>query len=106
MRVRIRRSDFEKNKKDYIFKKSLGFLIEFLILIFLIGKAFDTTQPLSYAVANVISNIVYGSRFEYSDSKFRATVDRANENLQIAGSVSVQVLYYVLMMFTLPLFSE
>uniref|UniRef100_A0AAZ3SKN9 Uncharacterized protein n=1 Tax=Oncorhynchus tshawytscha TaxID=74940 RepID=A0AAZ3SKN9_ONCTS len=33
------------------------------------GKAFDTTQPLSYAVANVISNIVYGSRFEYSDSK-------------------------------------
>uniref|UniRef100_A0AAZ3PYG5 Uncharacterized protein n=1 Tax=Oncorhynchus tshawytscha TaxID=74940 RepID=A0AAZ3PYG5_ONCTS len=73
------------------FKKSLGFRIEFLILIFLIGKAFDTTQPLSYAVANVISNIVYGSRFEYSDSKFRATVDRANENLRIAGSVSVQL---------------
>uniref|UniRef100_A0AAZ3SX61 Uncharacterized protein n=2 Tax=Oncorhynchus tshawytscha TaxID=74940 RepID=A0AAZ3SX61_ONCTS len=74
-----------QERERITFKKSLGFRIEFLILIFLIGKAFDTTQPLSYAVANVISNIVYGSRFEYSDSKFRATVDR--------------VLYYLYNMF-------
>ncbi|XP_029616126.1 cytochrome P450 2K1-like [Salmo trutta] len=31
------------------------------------GKAFDTTQPVIYAVANLISAIVYGSRFEYTD---------------------------------------
>ncbi|CAB1350115.1 unnamed protein product [Coregonus sp. 'balchen'] len=35
------------------------------------GKAFDTTQPVNYAASNIISAIVYGSRFEYSDSQFR-----------------------------------
>ncbi|XP_055754651.1 cytochrome P450 2K1-like isoform X2 [Salvelinus fontinalis] len=55
------------------------------------GKAFDTTQPLSYAVSNIISNIIYGSRFEYSDPKFKATVKRASVNLRIAGSVSIQL---------------
>ncbi|XP_038842364.1 cytochrome P450 2K1-like [Salvelinus namaycush] len=55
------------------------------------GKAFDTTQPLNYAVSNIISNIVYGSRFEYSDPKFKATVKRANENLRIGGFVSIQL---------------
>uniref|UniRef100_A0A8C7NI23 Cytochrome P450 2K1-like n=1 Tax=Oncorhynchus mykiss TaxID=8022 RepID=A0A8C7NI23_ONCMY len=55
------------------------------------GKAFDTSQPLNYAVSNIISNIVYGSRFEYSDPKFKATVKRANDNLRISGSVSIQL---------------
>ncbi|XP_014049738.1 cytochrome P450 2K1 isoform X1 [Salmo salar] len=55
------------------------------------GKAFDTTQPLNYAVSNIISNIMYGSRFEYSDPKFKATVKRANDNLRICGSVSIQL---------------
>ncbi|CDQ94385.1 unnamed protein product [Oncorhynchus mykiss] len=55
------------------------------------GKAFDTSQPLNYAVSNIISNIVYGSRFEYSDPKFKATVNRANDNLRIGGSVSIQL---------------
>uniref|UniRef100_A0A674DJ80 unspecific monooxygenase n=1 Tax=Salmo trutta TaxID=8032 RepID=A0A674DJ80_SALTR len=55
------------------------------------GKAFDTTQPLNFAVSNIISNIMYGSRFEYSDPKFKATVKRANDNLRICGSVSIQL---------------
>ncbi|XP_070958697.1 cytochrome P450 2K1-like isoform X2 [Oncorhynchus clarkii lewisi] len=55
------------------------------------GKAFDTSQPLNYAVSNIISIIVYGSRFEYSDPKFKATVKRANDNLRISGSVSIQL---------------
>uniref|UniRef100_A0A667ZVR6 Cytochrome P450 2K1-like n=1 Tax=Myripristis murdjan TaxID=586833 RepID=A0A667ZVR6_9TELE len=35
------------------------------------GKAFDTTQPLNYATSNIISSIVYGSRFEYTDPQFK-----------------------------------
>eukprot|EP00063_Salmo_salar_P065290 XP_014040125.1 PREDICTED: cytochrome P450 2K1-like [Salmo salar] len=55
------------------------------------GKAFDTTQPLHYAVSNIISNVVYGSRFEYSDPKFKASIKRVDDNLQISGSVSIQL---------------
>uniref|UniRef100_A0AAY5KEH7 Uncharacterized protein n=1 Tax=Esox lucius TaxID=8010 RepID=A0AAY5KEH7_ESOLU len=40
------------------------------------GKAFDTTQPIHYAISNVICSIVYGSRFEYSDPRFRRSVER------------------------------
>ncbi|XP_073721219.1 cytochrome P450 2K1-like [Misgurnus anguillicaudatus] len=55
------------------------------------GKAFDTTQPVNYAVSNIISSIVYGSRFEYTDPHFRAMVDRANENVRLGGSASLRV---------------
>ncbi|KTF73213.1 hypothetical protein cypCar_00048097 [Cyprinus carpio] len=33
-------------------------------------KPFDTTRPVNYAVSNIISSIVYGSRFEYTDPRF------------------------------------
>ncbi|XP_045066855.1 cytochrome P450 2K1-like [Coregonus clupeaformis] len=55
------------------------------------GKAFDTTQPVNYAASNIISAIVYGSRFEYSDSQFRGMVDRANESIRLSGSASIQL---------------
>ncbi|XP_073351104.1 cytochrome P450 2K3-like [Pagrus major] len=54
-------------------------------------KAFDTAQPVSFAVSNVISNIVYGNRFEYDDPKFRSTVERARKNAQLMGCASVQL---------------
>ncbi|XP_067237361.1 cytochrome P450 2K1-like [Chanodichthys erythropterus] len=50
------------------------------------GKAFDTTEPVNYAVSNIISSIVYGSRFEYTDPRFTEMVDRANENVRVGGS--------------------
>ncbi|XP_059414953.1 cytochrome P450 2K1-like [Carassius carassius] len=53
------------------------------------GKPFDTTQPVNYAVSNIISSIVYGSRFEYTDPRFTEMVDRANENIRISGSLSI-----------------
>ncbi|NP_001073172.1 cytochrome P450 2K19 isoform X1 [Danio rerio] len=53
------------------------------------GKPFDTTQPVNYAVSNIISSIVYGSRFEYTDPQFTEMVDRANENVRVGGSVSM-----------------
>ncbi|XP_063045933.1 cytochrome P450 2K1-like [Engraulis encrasicolus] len=55
------------------------------------GEPFDTTQPVSYAVSNVICAIVYGSRFEYDDPKFKAMVQRANDNIRLSGSPSVQL---------------
>lgn len=58
------------------------------------GKAFDTTQPVNYAVSNIISAIVYGSRFDYNDSRFIGMVNRANENIRLGGSPTVQVSHY------------
>ncbi|ROK28242.1 Cytochrome P450 2K1 [Anabarilius grahami] len=55
------------------------------------GKAFDTTQPVNYAVSNIISSIVYGSRFEYTDPRFTEMVDRANENVRVGGSISMWI---------------
>ncbi|XP_045917532.1 cytochrome P450 2K1-like isoform X2 [Micropterus dolomieu] len=55
------------------------------------GEAFDTTQPMNYAVSNIICSIVYGSRFEYDDPEFTSLVDRTNRNIQLAGSPSIQV---------------
>ncbi|KAK3552276.1 hypothetical protein QTP86_007494 [Hemibagrus guttatus] len=54
------------------------------------GKPFDTTQPMNYAVSNIISSIVYGNRFEYSDPQFKEMVNRANENVRIGGSASMR----------------
>ncbi|NP_956806.1 cytochrome P450 2K18 [Danio rerio] len=53
------------------------------------GKPIDTTEPVNYAVSNIISSIVYGSRFEYTDPQFTEMVDRANENVRVGGSISM-----------------
>ncbi|XP_032398643.1 cytochrome P450 2K1 [Etheostoma spectabile] len=55
------------------------------------GEAFDTTQPMNYAVSNIICSIVYGSRFEYDDPEFTSLVDRTNRNIELVGSPSIQV---------------
>ncbi|XP_026181185.1 cytochrome P450 2K1-like [Mastacembelus armatus] len=55
------------------------------------GKPVDTTRPLNYATSNIISSIVYGSRFEYTDPRFQNMVRRANENIRVIGSASIQV---------------
>ncbi|KAM6914527.1 phospholipid-transporting ATPase ABCA3 [Lycodopsis pacificus] len=55
------------------------------------GKPFDTACPLNHATSNIISAIVYGSRFDYNDSRFQNLVRRANENIRILGSASIQL---------------
>ncbi|XP_053195233.1 cytochrome P450 2K1-like [Scomber japonicus] len=55
------------------------------------GKPFDTTCPVNYATSNIISSIVYGSRFEYSDPRFKKLVGRANETVRITGSAQIQL---------------
>ncbi|XP_056158083.1 cytochrome P450 2K3-like, partial [Lampris incognitus] len=55
------------------------------------GKAFDTKRPVNYASSNIISSIVYGSRFEYNDPQFQAMVDRASETIRITGTPAIQL---------------
>ncbi|XP_075942067.1 cytochrome P450 2K1-like [Anarhichas minor] len=55
------------------------------------GKPFSATQSINYAVSNIISSIVYGSRFDYSDADFTCMVDRANDNIRLSGSPSIQL---------------
>ncbi|KAM3862950.1 cytochrome P450 2K1-like [Diretmus argenteus] len=55
------------------------------------GNAFDTTRPMNYATSNIISSIVYGSRFDYADPLFKGMVDRTNDNIRLFGSASVQL---------------
>ncbi|KAK2855894.1 hypothetical protein Q5P01_004629 [Channa striata] len=55
------------------------------------GKPFDTTQPVNYAVSNIICSMVYGSRFKYDDPEFTSLVDRVNRNMQLLGSPTIRV---------------
>ena len=59
--------------------------------MFVTGKAFDSTQAVNYAVSNVISAIVYGDRFEYTDPVFQEMVNRDNETIHLTGSAAIQV---------------
>uniref|UniRef100_UPI0009B48704 cytochrome P450 2K4-like n=1 Tax=Monopterus albus TaxID=43700 RepID=UPI0009B48704 len=54
------------------------------------GEAFDTAQPINYAVSNIICSMVYGSRFEYDDPEFTSMVDRVDRNNYLWGTTSVQ----------------
>ncbi|XP_056608080.1 cytochrome P450 2K1-like [Triplophysa dalaica] len=55
------------------------------------GEAFDTTQPVNHAASNIISSIVYGNRFEYTDPRFKEMVKIANKTVQIGGSASIRL---------------
>ncbi|XP_076612270.1 cytochrome P450 2K1-like [Chaetodon auriga] len=55
------------------------------------GEPADTTQPLSYAVSNIICSITYGSRFEYDDPEFTSLVDRTYRNMELFGTPSIQM---------------
>ncbi|XP_062421998.1 cytochrome P450 2K1-like [Pungitius pungitius] len=55
------------------------------------GKPFSTENPLSYATSNIISAIVYGSRFEYNDPQFLSMVKRSKERISVVGSTQIQL---------------
>ncbi|XP_073713852.1 cytochrome P450 2K1-like [Misgurnus anguillicaudatus] len=55
------------------------------------GNPFDTTQPVNYAVSNIISAIVYGNRFEYEDPTFQEMVDVGNHVFHMMGSSAIQI---------------
>ncbi|XP_033837852.1 cytochrome P450 2K1-like [Periophthalmus magnuspinnatus] len=55
------------------------------------GKVFDMTEPVNCAVSNIISSLVYGSRFEYSDPEFTTLVKYTTTNIHLLGSPSVLI---------------
>ncbi|XP_068191951.1 cytochrome P450 2K1-like isoform X1 [Antennarius striatus] len=55
------------------------------------GKAFNNSQILAYAASNIISTLVFGKRFEYTDPVLQKMVERDRENLHLMGSASVQI---------------
>ncbi|XP_069380513.1 cytochrome P450 2K1-like [Paralichthys olivaceus] len=55
------------------------------------GKPLNTTNPLYYATSNIISSIVFGSRFEYNDPRFQDLVRRTGESIQYSGTASIQL---------------
>lgn len=55
------------------------------------GRAFDTSRLANFATSNIISSIVYGSRFDYDDPRFINMVNRVNKFIRLTGSAPIQV---------------
>ncbi|XP_074552542.1 cytochrome P450 2K1-like [Halichoeres trimaculatus] len=55
------------------------------------GKPFDSSRHLNHATSNVISSIVYGSRFEYDDPRFKCMVKTANSIVRVLGTSQIQL---------------
>lgn len=66
-------------------------IIPLFCLCHFTGKPFDTASPVNYATSNIISAIVYGSRFEYNNPQFMSMVERSNESISVVGSAQIQV---------------
>lgn len=45
----------------------------------------------SYAASNIISGIMYGKRFEYSDPAFQEMVAMDHDSIKVTGSASILV---------------
>ncbi|XP_056895083.1 cytochrome P450 2J2-like [Takifugu flavidus] len=55
------------------------------------GKPFDPQYTITNAVGNIISALVFGHRFEYSDASFRRILELDNEAVVLAGSARTQL---------------
>ncbi|XP_034566461.1 cytochrome P450 2K1-like [Notolabrus celidotus] len=55
------------------------------------GKPFDSSRPVNHATSNVISSIVYGSRFEYDDPRFQCMVKTACDTISVVGTAQIQI---------------
>ncbi|XP_027140509.1 cytochrome P450 2K1-like [Larimichthys crocea] len=55
------------------------------------GKPFDNSRVVSYAVANIISSIMYNTRFDYNDPIYQSIVERDQETIALMGSASLQI---------------
>ncbi|XP_013856633.1 cytochrome P450 2K1, partial [Austrofundulus limnaeus] len=54
------------------------------------GKTFNNSQLISYSTSNVISALMFGNRFEYSDPSFQMTLEREHVIAHLIGSASIQ----------------
>ncbi|XP_078096014.1 uncharacterized protein LOC144510443 [Mustelus asterias] len=55
------------------------------------GQPFDTTVPVTSAMANIICSIVFGDRFDYEDKVFRTITRLIRENFNLLGTSKVQM---------------
>ncbi|XP_071329720.1 cytochrome P450 2K1-like isoform X2 [Trachinotus anak] len=53
------------------------------------GKAFNNAQVINYAASNIISALMFGKRFEYTDPDLQAIVERDHETIHLTGSASI-----------------
>ncbi|XP_070534292.1 cytochrome P450 2J2-like [Ptychodera flava] len=60
------------------------------------GEAFDPTHFMTNAIANIISSIIFGKRFEYDDPTFRRLLYLCNKNFELAGSVAISNFFPIL----------
>uniref|UniRef100_A0A673CM89 Cytochrome P450 2K1-like n=1 Tax=Sphaeramia orbicularis TaxID=375764 RepID=A0A673CM89_9TELE len=59
------------------------------------GEPCDPSQLLTNAVSNIISSMVYGSRFDYEDPEFIALIDRMSRSIKLMATPSMQVSDYM-----------
>ncbi|XP_048847068.1 cytochrome P450 2K1-like isoform X2 [Brienomyrus brachyistius] len=55
------------------------------------GKPFDASEAVNQLISNIISSIVYGSRFEYDDPEFQRMVNRGKKNAKLMVSPTIQL---------------
>uniref|UniRef100_A0A3P8PC36 Cytochrome P450, family 2, subfamily AD, polypeptide 2 n=1 Tax=Astatotilapia calliptera TaxID=8154 RepID=A0A3P8PC36_ASTCA len=55
------------------------------------GRPFNPHYIMTNAVGNIISSVVFGHRFEYSDPSFRKILELDNDALLLAGSAQAQL---------------
>ncbi|XP_076735927.1 cytochrome P450 2J2 isoform X1 [Maylandia zebra] len=55
------------------------------------GKPFNPHYIVTNAVGNIISSVVFGHRFEYSDPSFRKILELDNDAVVLAGSAQTQL---------------
>ncbi|XP_075880380.1 cytochrome P450 2K1-like [Nelusetta ayraudi] len=55
------------------------------------GEPFRNANAVSYAASNIISGIMYGKRFEYSDPAFQEMLAKDHESIRLMGSASILI---------------
>ncbi|XP_038572270.1 cytochrome P450 2J2-like isoform X1 [Micropterus salmoides] len=55
------------------------------------GRPFNPHYIITNGVSNIISSVVFGHRFEYSDQRFRKFLELDNEAIVLAGSAQTQL---------------
>lgn len=58
----------------------------------ILGRPFNPHFTLTTAVSNIISSMLFGHRFEYSDQSYRKFLELDNEAIVLMGSAVAQVI--------------
>lgn len=84
---------------------NVSYCLAFLVVDFLIshskrcfsiaGCPFDPLIKINNAVANVISTLVFGHRYEYDDVQFQKLLRMSAESVYLTGSVWNEVQYRI-----------